>query len=91
MGKTQYIRTDISVDFIKKRPTSDLELVFKDGNDVKHQSNKFKKNDPIYWNIDMYVYVVSSMQLLIDFVRLCSYPHQCQVDHPAYASQHKRC
>jgi hypothetical protein len=63
MGKTQYIRTDISVDFIKKRPTSDLELVFKDGNDVKHQSNKFKKNDPIYWNIDMYVYVVSSIML----------------------------
>jgi hypothetical protein len=93
MGKTQYIRTDISVDFIKKRPTSDLELVFKDGNDVKHQSNKFKKNDPIYWNIDMYVYfgIFYRAQLLIDFVQLCSYLHQCQVDHPACASQHKRC
>jgi hypothetical protein len=61
--KTKYICTDISVDFIKKRPTSDLELVFKDGAGVKHQSNKFKKSVPIYWNLDMSVYVVSSITL----------------------------
>jgi hypothetical protein len=61
--KTQYIFPDISVDFIKKRPTSDLELVFKDGAGVKHQSNKFKKNVPIYWNLDMSVHVTSSIIL----------------------------
>jgi hypothetical protein len=67
--RTHYSSVDISVDFIKKRPTSDLELVFKDGADVKHRSNKFKKNDPIYWSLDMSVYVVSSIVLTIDLFR----------------------
>ena len=57
--KTHYSFLDISVEFIKRRPTSDLELVFKDSAGVKHQSNKFKKSFPIYWSLDMSVYVVS--------------------------------
>ena len=57
--KTHYSFLDISVEFIKRRPTSDLELVFKDSAGIKHQSNKFKKSFPIYWSLDMSVYVVS--------------------------------
>ena len=49
---------DISVDFIKRRPTSDLELVFKDGAGVKHQSGKFKKSVSIYWSLDMSVHAI---------------------------------
>ena len=56
---------DISVDFIKpeERPTSDLELVFKDGAGDKQQSKKFKKKDFIYWSLDMSVHVVSIIVL----------------------------
>jgi hypothetical protein len=61
--KTHYSHVDISVDFFKKRPTSDLKLVFKDGAGVKQQSSKFKKNDPIYWNLDMSVHAVFTITL----------------------------
>ena len=50
---------DISIDFIKERPTSDLELVFKDGAGDKQQSKKFRKSVPIYWSLDMFVHAIS--------------------------------
>ncbi|KAH9165326.1 hypothetical protein EDB89DRAFT_315363 [Lactarius sanguifluus] len=46
---------EISVDFIKTRPTSDLELVFKDDAGVTHKSNKFKNRVPVHWNVNIYV------------------------------------
>ncbi|KAH9172517.1 hypothetical protein EDB89DRAFT_2229320 [Lactarius sanguifluus] len=46
---------DIYVDFIEERPTSDLELIFKDDADVDHKSNKFKEGIITHWNIDIYV------------------------------------
>ncbi|KAF8269961.1 hypothetical protein EI94DRAFT_868894 [Lactarius quietus] len=46
---------EISVDFVKKRPTSVVELVFKDHAGVRHKSNNFKKGDLVHWNIDIYV------------------------------------
>jgi hypothetical protein len=56
--QTQYIFVEISVDFIKRRPKSDLELVFKDdAAGVKHKSNKFKKGDLVLWNLDMSVHL----------------------------------
>ncbi|KAN0133873.1 hypothetical protein V8E53_008305 [Lactarius tabidus] len=60
---------EISVDFIKRRPKSALELVFKDDTKddarVKHESNKFKKGDLVLWNIDMYVRTYSTATLTI--------------------------
>ncbi|KAF8256502.1 hypothetical protein EI94DRAFT_1766059 [Lactarius quietus] len=55
----------ISVYFIKRRPTSILELVFKDDAGVKHKSNKCKRGDPVLWNFDMYVEADTSATLLI--------------------------
>ncbi|KAN0134645.1 hypothetical protein V8E53_007430 [Lactarius tabidus] len=46
---------EISVDFIKRRPTSVLELVFKDDAGVKYRSSKFKDGDLVHWNLDTYV------------------------------------
>ncbi|KAN0134695.1 hypothetical protein V8E53_007480 [Lactarius tabidus] len=43
---------EISVDFIKRRPRSVLELVFKDEAGVKHKSSKFKEDDLLHWNLD---------------------------------------
>ncbi|KAF8269973.1 hypothetical protein EI94DRAFT_1828607 [Lactarius quietus] len=62
----RYIRLkEISVYFIKRRPTSILELVFKDDADVKHKSNRFKQGDLVYWNLDMYVEAHTSAIFLI--------------------------
>ncbi|KAH9033801.1 hypothetical protein EDB85DRAFT_2274664, partial [Lactarius pseudohatsudake] len=62
----QYIHLkEIFVDFIKRRPTSDLELVFKDDAGVKHQSNKFKKSILVHWNIDIYVRTHTNATLII--------------------------
>ena len=53
----RYIFVEISVDFVKRRPTSELELVFKDHAGVKYRSNKFKEGDPLHWNIDTSVHL----------------------------------
>ena len=55
--QARYSRIEIFIDFIKRRPTSDLELTFKDDAGVKHQSNKFKKGVPICWGLDMSVHL----------------------------------
>ena len=52
ISQTQYGCIEIFVDFIKRRPKSVLELVFKDDACVKHKSDKFKESDHVYWNID---------------------------------------
>ena len=60
------------MDFIQRRPTSVLELIFKDDAGVKHKSSKFKEGDIVYWNLDMFVHfklVVSSFPKLIDSVQ----------------------
>ncbi|KAI9438904.1 hypothetical protein H4582DRAFT_2075501 [Lactarius indigo] len=52
--QAQYVNLkEISVDFIETRPTSDLELVFKDNAGVKYKSNKFKNGVPILWEPEM--------------------------------------
>ncbi|KAH8996040.1 hypothetical protein EDB92DRAFT_116897 [Lactarius akahatsu] len=61
---------EISVDFIKTRPISDLELVFKGDAGVTHTSNKFKSrlflnSDLIRWNINMYLKTHTSATLTI--------------------------
>ncbi|KAF8269990.1 hypothetical protein EI94DRAFT_1724039 [Lactarius quietus] len=57
---------EISVYFIKRRPTSILELVFKDDAGVK-KSNRFrvKQGDLVYWNFDMYIEADTSATLLV--------------------------
>ena len=54
--QTRYSFVEITVDFIKRRPTSVLELVVKDDTGVKYKSNKFKQGDIVHWNLDMYVH-----------------------------------
>ncbi|KAF8257410.1 hypothetical protein EI94DRAFT_1758482 [Lactarius quietus] len=67
----QYIHLkEIFVDFIKRRPTSDLELVFKDDAGVKHKSDKFKESVLVHWNFDIYVRVQTSAMLTIHRVLL---------------------
>ena len=59
--QTAYIFVELSVDFIKRRPTSVLELVFKDDAGVKYKSDKFKEGDFVHWNLDTFVcFAVSS-------------------------------
>ena len=57
---------EIFVEFIKKRPTSDLELVFKDDAGVKRKSGKFKKGVLVHWNIDTFVYFAAPSSLETD-------------------------
>ncbi|KAH8991818.1 hypothetical protein EDB86DRAFT_3103684, partial [Lactarius hatsudake] len=47
--------TEISVDFIERRPASDLKLVFKDDAGVKYKSNKFEHGARVLWNPDIHV------------------------------------
>ena len=57
---------------MKRRPKSDLKLVFKDDTGVKYKSNKFKKGDLILWNFDMSVHLrCNRSRRLIDFVQVC--------------------
>ncbi|KAH9010123.1 hypothetical protein EDB85DRAFT_1317852 [Lactarius pseudohatsudake] len=55
---------EISVEFIKTRPISDLELVFKDDAGVIHKPYKFKNNGAlIHWNVNIYVNTHTSATL----------------------------
>jgi len=56
---------EIFVDFIKRRPTSVLELVFKDHAGVKLKSDKFKQGDLVHWNLDTYIRAHTSGTLTI--------------------------
>ena len=42
---------------MKRRPKSNLKLIFKDDTGVKHESNKFKKGDFVLWDLDMFVHL----------------------------------
>ncbi|KAI9433125.1 hypothetical protein H4582DRAFT_1857035, partial [Lactarius indigo] len=64
--QAQYVDLkEISVDFIETRPTSDLELVFKDGAGVKYKSNKFKNGVPVLWRPEIHVRTHTSATLTI--------------------------
>ncbi|KAH9165011.1 hypothetical protein EDB89DRAFT_377816 [Lactarius sanguifluus] len=60
---------EISVGFIKARPISDFELVFKDDAVVTHKSYKFKNGALIHWNVlgnvNIYVNTHTSATLTI--------------------------
>ncbi|KAI9432003.1 hypothetical protein H4582DRAFT_2132524, partial [Lactarius indigo] len=56
---------EIYVDFVKKRPMSVLELIFKDNAGVKHKSDKFKKGVRVYWTLDIYIRTHTSVTLLV--------------------------
>ena len=57
---------------MKRRPKSDLKLVFKDDTGVKHRSKKFKKGDLVVWSLDMSVHLrCNHSRRLIDFVQVC--------------------
>ncbi|KAH9013359.1 hypothetical protein EDB85DRAFT_970102 [Lactarius pseudohatsudake] len=56
---------EISVDFIETRPTSDLELVFKDDAGATRKSKKFKNGALIHWNVNIYLKTHTSATLII--------------------------
>jgi hypothetical protein len=56
-----YSFVEILVDFIKRRPTSVLELVFKDEAGAQRKSTKFKEGDPVHWNLDRFVHFAASL------------------------------
>ncbi|KAH9008977.1 hypothetical protein EDB85DRAFT_1512407 [Lactarius pseudohatsudake] len=56
---------EISVDFIKKRATFDLELVFKDDAGATYKSNKFKNGALVRWNLNIYLKTHTSATLTI--------------------------
>ncbi|KAH9023356.1 hypothetical protein EDB84DRAFT_1564738 [Lactarius hengduanensis] len=56
---------EISVDFIETRPTSDLELVFKDDAGATRKSNKFKNGALVRWNLNIYLKTHTSATLTI--------------------------
>ncbi|KAF8269993.1 hypothetical protein EI94DRAFT_1828619 [Lactarius quietus] len=71
MGEQQvrYIHLkEISVYFIKRRPTSVLELVFE--GDTGVESHNFKERDIVLWNLDMYVRTHTTATLIIREVSL---------------------
>jgi len=62
----QYIHLrEISVDFIERRPMSDLQLVLEDSAGVKYESNKFTEGDLVHWNIDTYIRTHTNATLTI--------------------------
>ncbi|KAH9053099.1 hypothetical protein EDB87DRAFT_1712583 [Lactarius vividus] len=66
VDQTQVIHLkEISVDFIKTRPTSDLELVFKDDAGVTRKSNKFRNGALVHWDLDIYLKIHTSATLTI--------------------------
>ncbi|KAH9054680.1 hypothetical protein EDB87DRAFT_1834670 [Lactarius vividus] len=66
IDQDQYIGLkEISVDFIKTRPTSDLELVFKDDAGVKYKSDKFKNGASVLWKPDIHVRTQTGATLII--------------------------
>jgi hypothetical protein len=58
--QTRYGFVEVFVDFIKRRPTSVLEIVFKDEAGAKYKSSKFKGGDLVHWNLDTSVDFVAS-------------------------------
>ncbi|KAH9008681.1 hypothetical protein EDB84DRAFT_1425992 [Lactarius hengduanensis] len=56
---------EISVDFIKTHPTSDLELVFKNDVGATCKSNKFKNGALVRWNLNIYLKTHTSATLTI--------------------------
>ncbi|KAH9023626.1 hypothetical protein EDB85DRAFT_311851 [Lactarius pseudohatsudake] len=56
---------EISVDFIKTHPTSDLELVFKDDAGATRKSDKFKNGALVRWNLNIYLKTHTSATLTI--------------------------
>jgi hypothetical protein len=53
--QTAHTFVEISVDFINGRPTTVLELIFKDDAAVKHMSNNFKEGDLVHWSLNTFV------------------------------------
>jgi hypothetical protein len=64
--QTRYSPVEISVNFIKRRPTSGLELILKDEAGVKHKSKQFKDGSLVHWNLEMFVHFVVSLFLQIN-------------------------
>ncbi|KAH8991752.1 hypothetical protein EDB86DRAFT_2933853, partial [Lactarius hatsudake] len=56
---------EISVNFIETRPTSDLELVFKDDAGATRKSDKFKNGALVRWNLNIYLKTHTSAMLTI--------------------------
>ena len=52
-----YSPVEISVDFLKRRPTSVLELIIKDDAGVKHKSSQIKEGELVQWNVDTFVHL----------------------------------
>ena len=50
-----YSPIEISVDFLKRRPTSVLELIIKENAGVKHKSSQIKEGELVHWNINTFV------------------------------------
>ncbi|KAN0133875.1 hypothetical protein V8E53_008307 [Lactarius tabidus] len=61
---------EISVHFIKRRPTSALRLILEDGAGVKQRSDIFKKYNVLHWNLDTYVRAHTMATLTIRQVHL---------------------
>ncbi|KAH8978630.1 hypothetical protein EDB92DRAFT_2107960, partial [Lactarius akahatsu] len=59
------INIEIFVDFVKTRPTSDLELVFKDHAGVQYQSKKFENGVLVHWDVDIHVRTHTSATLTV--------------------------
>ncbi|KAH8980657.1 hypothetical protein EDB92DRAFT_262290 [Lactarius akahatsu] len=56
---------EVFVDFVKTRPTSDIDLVFKDHAGVKYKSNKFENGVLVHWDLDIHVRYHTSATLTI--------------------------
>ncbi|KAH9028973.1 hypothetical protein EDB85DRAFT_2291044, partial [Lactarius pseudohatsudake] len=56
---------ELFVDFVNTRPTSDLDLVFKDHAGVKYKSKKFENGILVHWDLDIHVRTHTSATLTV--------------------------
>ncbi|KAH9028977.1 hypothetical protein EDB85DRAFT_1571481 [Lactarius pseudohatsudake] len=56
---------EIFVDFVKTRPISSIELVFKDHDGVKYKSKKFKNGVLVHWDLNIHVKTHTSATLTV--------------------------
>lgn len=52
----RYSFVEVSVDFIKRRPPFDIDLVFKADSGALYESNRFKGGDLVHWNLGLFVH-----------------------------------
>ena len=95
---TRYCCIEISIHFIRRRPTSALRLILEleDSAGVKQslqRSEIFRNCNVLHWNLDVSVHlaVFIILRLIHSALQVCQDLHQCYIDHQSSVFQNKPC